>query len=765
MAYEELFSDLLKAEREEDVTDALTVYGLEKFTDCNWIPYGGFENNYGLIGTQQSDSLGALVEKVVNSIDAVLMRECLARNLDPRSNLVPRTMNEAAEQFLKIPDGNLAKLSPMKRTELAEQNISIMVSGQKPDEGNPCVTIVDTGEGQKPEDFEGTLVSLLRSNKSSVPFVQGKFNMGSTGSLVFCSPNKNYQLIASRRNAAIPGVSHARWGFTLIRKRPPMKNEKNERYEYLAPKGKICELDVNEILIFPNGDNRPYKRPITDGTIVKLYEYALPGSTKTMATVDFYRALSNKLWTVVVPMRIYETRPYKGHTLESTFSGMNIRLEDDKGDVLEDGFPCNFSLSIPKVGLIDGRICLFKKSAEISRWVSPREAIVYTINGQSHSTLPNDFFRRSSVGLPWIQKQLLINIDCSRLDQQLINRMFMTSRDRQRDVEEKDLLESALAAFLRKHPGLREWNERRHRETVEEQFAEESETIELFEKLVAQNPALAEILGVGVKVKVPRPGDQPTAKFEGQRFPTFLRIEGADGDLEFVKKCPQNSYCRVVLLTDAENDYLVRAFDPGKIIIRPEALVKSRSLYNGRLEMHLQPDEIYDVGHRIEVKVMLTSPNAPEGYFSVRFWLEIDAPVQPKKHDPTPHKPPKVAMTALPEIQEIKKDRWSENIEITSEEDVVKIMKDDHSTTSLVNMDNRNYTRYVYNNPKREQEIRNLYKISSTIMGLWLLEQVERGSLQDENRRPISNSLGRLLLPMIDSLGTKLAELEAPGKN
>ena len=40
-----------------------------------------------------------------------------------------------------------------------------------------------------------------------------------------------------------------------------------------------------------------------------------------MATVDFYRALSSKLWTVVVPMRIHETRGYKGHTLESTFFG------------------------------------------------------------------------------------------------------------------------------------------------------------------------------------------------------------------------------------------------------------------------------------------------------------------------------------------------------------------------------------------------------------------------------------------------------------
>jgi hypothetical protein len=44
---------LLKAER-EDVTDALTIFGLENFSDSNWLPYGGIENNYGTIGAQQA---------------------------------------------------------------------------------------------------------------------------------------------------------------------------------------------------------------------------------------------------------------------------------------------------------------------------------------------------------------------------------------------------------------------------------------------------------------------------------------------------------------------------------------------------------------------------------------------------------------------------------------------------------------------------------------------------------------------------------------
>lgn len=760
MAYEELFNRLLRSESEDEVTASLESYGFAKHSSDAWQPYGGIDNNFGIIGAQQADALGALVEKIVNSIDAVLMRECHARNLDPRSNLVPRSMSDAAERFLDVPDGNLAKLSSLDRTQLAEKSINVVVTGNKPSSGNPCVMVIDSGEGQLASAFPNTLLSLLKSNKSSVPFVQGKFNMGSTGSLTYCSPNKNYQLIASRRHTSILDSVGASWAFTVVRKRPPLNNEKNERYEYLAPRGRIIDLGLKEVLVLPDGEGKPYARAHECGTVVKLYEYDLPGSTRTMATADFFRSLSNKLWTVVVPVRIIETREYRGHTLATTLAGMNIRLEDDKGEVLEDGFPCNFTLNVPSVGVVDGRICLFKKKAEISRWVHSREAIIYTINGQSHGSLSNDFFRRQSVGLPWIQKQLLVNVDCSRLDAQLVNRLFMTSRDRQRDVREKEMLENSLAEFLRKHPGLREWNERRHREVVDEQFGDESNSIELFEKLVSQNPALAEILGIGGKVKVHRPGEITTEKFTGQKFPTFLKVEGAGADSLLLKKCALNSFCRVTLLTDAENDYLERAFEPGRLIVAPNRLLKSSSLYNGRLEMQFSASPESIVGNREIVKVMLTSPNAPEGCFEVSLSVEFEPPAETKKAPAGERRPPRVSGLSLPEIREVSKDSWSSDIEIENDQDVVKIMKEEQGTTSLVNMDNVHYRRYVYSNPKREQEIRNLFMISSTIMGLWLVEQVEKGAVSDEHRRSVSNSLGRLMLPLIDSLGGKIASLE-----
>ena len=38
--------------------------------------------------------------------------------------------------------------------------------------------IYDDGEGQCPQDFEDTFLSLVSGNKNEIQFVQGKYNMG-----------------------------------------------------------------------------------------------------------------------------------------------------------------------------------------------------------------------------------------------------------------------------------------------------------------------------------------------------------------------------------------------------------------------------------------------------------------------------------------------------------------------------------------------------------------------------------------------------------
>src|SRR5690554_772311 len=125
---------------------------------------------------------------------------------------------------------------------------------------NTSLTIYDNGEGQHPDKFESTFLSLLRGNKNDIHYVQGKYNMGGSGAIVFCG-KKGYQLVASKR---YDGTGN--FGFTLIREHPLTKKEqetkKNTWYEYLVIDGKIPEFETHGM------DLKLHNRRFETGTII-----------------------------------------------------------------------------------------------------------------------------------------------------------------------------------------------------------------------------------------------------------------------------------------------------------------------------------------------------------------------------------------------------------------------------------------------------------------------------------------------------------------
>ena len=167
----------------------------------NWKPYGGKDKNWDRIGSQQTNPVGALTEKLTNSIDAVLMKLCMLSGLEPRDTKAPKSMLQAVESLIKdaegfkVYEGRIAWLDDEQRRNLARKYIRVAITGSK---RKPCYTIIDSGEGQHPDMFETTFVSLGENNKQGIPFVQGRYNMGSTGSLRFCGETY-FQLIISRR--------------------------------------------------------------------------------------------------------------------------------------------------------------------------------------------------------------------------------------------------------------------------------------------------------------------------------------------------------------------------------------------------------------------------------------------------------------------------------------------------------------------------------------------------------------------------------------
>ena len=173
----QLFNKLYFAQTEDDVDKVINAHP-EIFKPENWSPLGDNENNFGVIENQQSTPIAALIEKITNSIDAVLMKKCLQAGINPKSNQAPQSMDAARTNFFpNHRDWDQAGL----RNQQAE-SIQILADGPR---RNTSLIIYDDGEGQHPEEFENTFLSLLLGNKNEIHFVQGKYNMGGSGAIVF----------------------------------------------------------------------------------------------------------------------------------------------------------------------------------------------------------------------------------------------------------------------------------------------------------------------------------------------------------------------------------------------------------------------------------------------------------------------------------------------------------------------------------------------------------------------------------------------------
>ena len=161
-----LFLALFEAPKEDNVDEVI-----KSHEGINWFPLGGDENYYGVIENQQSSPIPALIEKITNSIDATLMKRAYELGIDPKSSDAPKSIEEAVEKF--FPTSNSWDLTSFRRQQAEE--IQIIADGPT---NETSVIIYDNGEGQHPDKFENTFLSLLRGNKNEIHFVQGKVQYG-----------------------------------------------------------------------------------------------------------------------------------------------------------------------------------------------------------------------------------------------------------------------------------------------------------------------------------------------------------------------------------------------------------------------------------------------------------------------------------------------------------------------------------------------------------------------------------------------------------
>lgn len=770
---ENLLLKFVAVQSEEEVKKIIEIDKVLADED-NWRPYGGYETNFNTIDNQQKSPIAALIEKPINSIDALLLKECELRNINPKGVKAPKNMQEAVEKFFGIKKGDFSEVGQERRRELASY-IRIIVEGENRKPEEPNIIIVDQGEGQHPLDFENTFLSLHGKNKIEIPFVQGKYNMGSTGALPNCG-QYNYQLILSRKTPRL--LTKGRrdfWGFTLVRLHPAGENDLDPWYEYfVGSDGNIMSFPGKSLAILPEAKDIKDGRKIESGTYIKMFNYDLPESVRSLAQRDLWRAMNKLLYFPVLPMLIQDTR-YKGHSDTKPLLGNRVRIFVDDNDKVEDRikFPISIETDFEEFGKRQIEITVFKESINKIEFTSQDEAIFFTINGQSHASLGRSFLRaKSKANLHYLSDYMLVHIDCSDVDNNVKKKVFMPSRDRMRENTLTKSVEKILAEELSKHEGLKQLNQYRREQRIIENPKDEEFMAKVMDRLLKNNPMLSQYLNIGKEIKYPRKvGETEIEKFEGFYVPTFLRIFKHKPEKGLCRKdIPVNSYVLMKFETDASNDYLNRELDGGIFEIEPE-IMKSRHLWNGIITAKLVPPKDVKIGQIKKVVARLTRnfDEPLEVEFEIKFTPAIDTKTSP----PGEKKPPKVPTYQLPKRilvyknptaggktwEELDSEKWNE--EYISE--VVSAGDDDMDI--FINMDTsvlREFLRRQQSSHKRIEEIKRTYQTSIFLYSFLLYNELKDFD-DSENILPVAmKAIAKITLDLVwdEGLVKSIEELD-----
>lgn len=800
---------LMHADQEDDVIELLK--GAGYWNDSSvWRPYGDNEYNYSTVGNQASRPEAALVEKLVNSVDAKLLLACLKEGIEPEGTEAPDSLEEAVSRFYSPFDnaptasaGRLREWTPSQRTEVA-RGITLATTGNKPSEGSgyPCFTISDDGEGQTPLALPETILSLNKKNKQHIRFVQGRFNMGGTGALRFCG-RRNLQLVLSRRCPELVRVSSRdpldnEWSFTIVRREDPIGAMRNSVYTYLAPerlpgedKGGVLTFSSPTMPIFPSA-SKPYARDSGWGTLIKLYEYAVPSArTHMFMKRGMQERLDLLLPEIGLPARLHECRQYRGkaRSFETTLTGLTVRLDDNRAENLEDGFPvtCPLSASGQKMVAI---IYAFKK--ERAQTYKRNEGIIFTFHGQTHGHMTKDFFRRRKVGMSYLADDILVVVDCSDFDGRAREDLMMNSRDRLSRGTFYSSIERALEDLLKNHSGLRALRERRRREDIADRLDNSKPLAEVLDRILKRSPSLEALFLKGTRLASPfrtKSVAEEQKEFHGRRFPTYFKIKNVDYGQIPKRNCHINMRLRMTFETDAVNDYFRRNRDPGQFGITLESqdtdpLVTDYvlNLHNGIATLSAELPDSAKVGDRFKFTVEVSDSTRVDPFqnqFEVVV-LEEGAKTKGGKGSSSGSPGEKKGKeretelrVQLPNVVDITKDQWAQHG--FTAESALKIRslgtdednQDRESFDFFVNVDNIHLKAHLKSSSGTGELATARFKYALVLLGLGMIHEIRQTESEDGDKYDeagselsledsvtlFSKAAAPVILPMIDSLG------------
>ena len=653
MDSKELCLRILRVESEHEV-DAIIESEPILSDPGNWYPVDGRDTNFNVVTNQASTGSKALTELCTNMVDAILMKHAHMKGIELTGQDAPQSVIAGVRDLVKLQgarSGILSQVdSPRYLQEFAEKNLVIGVTGGTRREESLCFTFVDNGEGQHPNDFEETFLSLSKGNKSDIPFVQGKYNMGSSGVLTYCG-RRWYKLIVSRRYD-----TNGDWGWTLLRCRPgggmPVA-------EYFKP-GSIpsFSLSVLHPMMLNSGepDNKVH---LATGSVVKLYDYNMESAASFR---NIRESLNENLVSTVLPFRLmdYRYRPDQRRggrravgVDERPVNGMEFLLLRRDGDeetdsdgpdsIYEPGKEQFIGdINHPELGHISLRTIVLGR--DLPGWLkSPRNTsrVFHAVNGQVQYK-QNRAYLSQSCRLPGLKDRIVVVVDASDLSEAAHNNVWKGDRENIRATQVGQLYREEVTRLIRDSDYLKELQQRIAREETE-RLTEESQ-VELFQNLINIDPSIAQLLPGGSLVTLPGyigREDGSEEEWEGKYSPTFLDLIGRSIKTNGAE-IAINGRRKIAFTTDAVNDYFTRPENRGRVFTHglDGKCSYTSSLRDGRLTMTfaIQSDKVA-VGDEFEFTVSLLDDAMPE---PVTENLKFRVVSFRKSSPPGPTPPPKL---------------------------------------------------------------------------------------------------------------------------
>jgi hypothetical protein len=646
-----LVESMLAADSEIEIAEIIASNS-HMSNSANWIPVARSENNIATVNNQSADPTKALCEMATNMLDAVLLRNAADRGIDPRSYDAPQSIAEAVETFFGWNEGRMTNAFKNMRaaTAFADKNMIIAFTGSANKNHEPTLVFCDSGEGQHPQDFDRTFMSLGEGGgKRDIKFVQGQYNMGSSGVLGYCGDH-GYKLVVSRKHTL-----DGNWGWSLVRRRPNYDRIVYEYFKVGGIDGEIPNFKAKSVDLVYDRNGQPVDgTTFPSGTAVKLFNYRIGAGYEDYDGPRrvFYEHLANP----VLPIRILNVKASASDKKDKkraagvdarTFCGLEIHIAqalsgDDKAGNRDDSDLDNSpkGARVIDAGEINhpvfGRVAMkaFYTVEEITKtgksekgsghgYIRSNNRAFYSVNGQIQHRDGRGFL--TDCGFPALKDHMAIVIDCSNLTAKMHQTIWKADREAmlvgKAEVQKliKEIKEKVATC-----EELKELNTEIQSQALSKMIDNSAQVV--FSKLAKQDPTFAKLLTGGnpfpTAIRLQNeeqkpnaePNEEPVVNFEGQYTPTFFALGGLKAT---TYRLQRGKSLTIQTKTDAVNDYFVRDKDRGSLKVSEElgevgVATARETLRNGTLSVTFKAPNKAPLGS-VPVTLTLRDPSMGRG--------------------------------------------------------------------------------------------------------------------------------------------------------